>query len=107
MEKTQRKSFDLAVTSNEDHEIDGVYVHADDGTLQATEDGAGIEVWSWPGPWSDTSGRESRGRYGLSIGRYLHLLEELKSSGVNSCREVLAAIECSPGFSNFSNGTQQ
>lgn len=50
MEKTQSRSFDLAVTSNEDHEIDGVYVQADDGTLQATEDGAGIEVWGWPWP---------------------------------------------------------
>lgn len=56
------------------------------------EDGDCIEVWSWPGPWNDISGRELRGRYELSIGRYLHLLEDLKSSGVNSCREVLAAI---------------
>lgn len=92
MEKMQRKSFELGVTSNEDHQIDGVYVHADDGTLQASEDEDCIEVWGWPGPWNDTSGRELRGRYGLSIGRYLHLLEDMKSSGVNSCREVLAAI---------------
>lgn len=92
MEKTQSRSFDLAVTSNEDHEIDGVYVRANDGTLQAIEEGAGIEVWGWPGPWNDISGRELRGRYELSIGRYLHLLEDLKSSGVNSCRAVLAAI---------------
>lgn len=92
MEQMQSRSFDLAVTSNEDHEIDGVYVQADDGTLQATEDGTGIEVWGWPGPWSDTCGRESRGRYGLSIGHYLHLLEELKARGVNSCRAVLEAI---------------
>lgn len=79
-------------TSNEDHEIDGVYVQADDGTLQAAEEGAGIEVWSWPGSLSDTSGRESMGRFELSIGRYLHLLEDLKSTGVNSCREVLEAV---------------
>lgn len=92
MEKTQSKSFDLAVTSNEDHQIDAVYVHADDGTLQAEDDGEGIEVWAWPGPWNDTSGRESRGKYELSIGRYLHLLEDLKSAGVSSCAEVLAAI---------------
>lgn len=92
MEKTTRKSFGIAVTSNEDHQIDGVYVHSDDGTLQASEDGDCIEVWSWPGPLNDTSGRESRGRYELSLGRYLHLLEELKASGVNSCREVLATI---------------
>lgn len=92
MEQTQSRSFDLAVTSNENHEIDGVYVQADDGTLQATEDGTGIEVWGWPGSWSDTSGRELRGRYELSIGRYLHLLEDLKSSGANSSREVLEAI---------------
>lgn len=92
MEKNTGKSFGLAVTSNEDHKIDGVYAHAADGTLQASEDGDCIEVWSWPGPWNDTSGRELRGRYELSIGRYLHLLEDLKSSGVNSCREVLAAI---------------
>lgn len=92
MGKTQDKSFKLVVTSNEDHEVDGAYVQADDGTLQATEDGAGIEVWGWPGLLNDTSGRELRGRYELSIGRYLHLLEDLKSSGVNSCREVLEAI---------------
>lgn len=92
MEKAQSKSFDIGVTNNEDHQIDGVFIHAADGTLQASEDGDGIEVWSWPGPWNDTSGRESRGRYELSIGRYLHLLEELKARGVNSCREVLAAI---------------
>lgn len=92
MEKNTRKSFDLAVTSNEDHQIDAVYVQADDGTLQASEDGDCIEVWAWPGPWNDTTGRESRGRYELGLGRYLHLLEDLKSSGVNSCREVLAAI---------------
>lgn len=92
MEKTQSKSFGIAVTSNEDHQIDGVYMHADDGTLQASEDGDCIEVWSWPGPLNDTTGRELRGRYELSIGRYLHLLEDLKSGGVNSCRGVLAAI---------------
>lgn len=92
MEKSASKSFDIAVTNNEDHQIDGVYIHAGDGTLQVSEDGDGIEVWGWPGPWNDTAGRESRGRYELSIGRYLHLLEDLKSSGVNSCREVLAAI---------------
>lgn len=92
MEKSASKSFDLAVTQDEDHKITGVYIHAVDGTLQAAEAGDGIEVWSWPGPWNDTAGRELRGRYELSIGRYLHLLEELKASGVNSCREVLAAI---------------
>lgn len=92
MEKTQSKSFDIAVTNNEDHQIDGVYMHAGDGTLQASEDGDCIEVWSWPGPLNDATGRESRGRYELSLGRYLHLLEELKASGVNSCREVLATI---------------
>lgn len=90
MEKMQR--IEIAVTSNEDHQIDGVYMHAGDGTLQAAEDGAGIEVWGWPGPWNDTAGRELRGRYELSLGRYLHLLEEMKSSGVNSCSEVLSAI---------------
>lgn len=92
MEKAQSKSFDIGVTNNEDHQIDGVFIHAGDGTLQASEDGDCIEVWSWPGPWNDTSGRESRGRYELSLGRYLHLLEDMKSRGVNSCREVLAAI---------------
>ncbi|MES2369675.1 MAG: hypothetical protein V4554_09345 [Pseudomonadota bacterium] len=30
--------------------------------------------------------------YALSLGRYLHLLEDMKSAGVNSCDEVLAAI---------------
>lgn len=92
MEKTQSKSFGIAVTSNEDHQIDGVYVHAYDGTLQASEDGDCLEVWSWPGPLNDAAGRELRGRYELNLGRYLHLLEELKASGVNSCREVLATI---------------
>ncbi|ODU49875.1 MAG: hypothetical protein ABS92_04790 [Thiobacillus sp. SCN 63-374] len=92
MEKAQSKSFDLGVTSNEDHQIDGVFIHAGDGTLQAAEDGGCIEVWSWPGPWNDTSGRELRGRYELGLGRYLHLLEDMKAAGVNSCREVLAAI---------------
>ncbi len=107
MEKAQSKSFGIAVTSNEDHQIDGVYVHADDGTLQASEDGDRIEVWSWPGPLNDATGRELRGRYALSIGRYLHLLEDMKSTGVNSCREVLAAIEGCPGFSGFSKEAQQ
>ncbi|AAZ97636.1 hypothetical protein Tbd_1683 [Thiobacillus denitrificans ATCC 25259] len=80
------------MTSNEDHKVDGVYVQAGDGTLQASEDEGCIEVWGWPGPWNNMAGREFRGRYELSIGRYLHLLEEMKSDGVNSCREVLAAI---------------
>lgn len=92
MEKTQGNPLQIAVTQDEDHKIDGVYAHADDGTLQASEDRDCIEVWGWPGPWNDTSGRELRGKYELSIGRYLHLLEDLKSSGVSSCREVLAAI---------------